>query len=149
MLTEKQVLEIAHEALRTFKIHCEVKFLSYSQYKEVAKESPLISQVLDDGFSFEELKIPALVKHDSKEHIYLSKKIITALIKDKPAKLQKQFIRAMLYHELFHIRYRNQIKKANYLECQKSEDVVCQEFKKEHPDLYKIGFEIHRKATEF
>ena len=149
MLTEKNILEIAHDALRTFKIRCEVKFLSYNQYMQVAKESPLISQVIDDGFTFEELKIPALVKHDLKEHIYLSKKIITSLLKNKPVKMQKQFIKAMLYHELFHIRYRNQIKKANYLECQKSEAIVCNEFEKEHPDLYKIGFEINKKATEF
>lgn len=148
MLTDKQVLEIAHEALRTFKIHCEVKFVPYPEYKSIARESPLISEVLSDGFSFEELKIPALVKHDLNEHIYLSKKIINLLIKNKPVRVQKQFVKAMLYHELFHIRYRNQIKKANYLECQKSEDVVCKEFEKEHPDLYQIGFEIHRKATQ-
>ncbi|MDP1729459.1 MAG: hypothetical protein Q8L27_04615 [archaeon] len=148
MLSEKQILEIAHEALRTFKIHCEIKFLSYPDYKSVAMESPLISQVLEDGFSFEELKIPALVKHDLHEHIYLSKKIISVLLRNKPVTVQKKFIKAMLYHELFHIRYRDQIKKANYLECQKSEDVVCKEFEKEHPDLYKIGFEIHKKATE-
>ena len=148
MLTEKQTLLIAKQALKKFKVNCEVKFIPYDKYLETAKKSPLISEILSEGFSFNELKIPALVEHELKEHIFLSKKIINYLLKNKPLKVQKDFVKAVLYHELFHIKNRRKVTKKNYLECQKSEDAVCNEFRKEYPEIYKLGYEIHKKATE-
>lgn len=148
MLSNKQILLLSNKAKKEFKIAFDIKFLPYVKFKEKAKKSPLIRQVLDEGFSFSELKIPALIYHDEKEHIYLCKKIIEKLIKNKPKHLQKNFIEAMLYHEIFHIFEKSKLDRLSFFNCMKLEERVCRDFKKRFPKLYKLGKEIHSEATK-
>lgn len=148
MLTENNILSIAKDALRHFKLDCEIKFMSHRKFLETAKKSPLISQILDEGTDFDELKIPALIHHSEKEHIYLCKKILNGLLEHLPIKMEKAFMKSVLYHELFHIVYEHKVKKADFDDCMKSEKRVCDAFKAKYPKLHKIGYEVHKKATQ-
>lgn len=147
MLTELQVLSIAKDALKHFKLDCEIRFLPYAEFVSVAKKSPLIAQVMEEGTDFDELKIPALIHHEERDHIYLCKKVLNELISKQPLNVEKSFVKSVIYHELFHILYEHEVEEANFIECLKSEDRVCDAFKVKYPELHKIGFEIHKKAT--
>ncbi|MEK6904703.1 MAG: hypothetical protein AABW87_03875 [Nanoarchaeota archaeon] len=148
MLTEKEILDIAKQALNYFKIKCEIKFLPISEFKKVAGKSRLISQVLDEGWTFEELKIPSLIYHEKKEHIYLNQQIISSIVKKFNKKTQKDFVRSVIYHELFHIMHEHELQKNNFIECLKSEERVCDSFREKYPALYKIGYELHKEAAQ-
>ncbi|MBI2672022.1 hypothetical protein HYX16_03760, partial [Candidatus Woesearchaeota archaeon] len=57
MIPEKQVLTIAKFLIKKNKITCDVKLINYKDFKSFAKKSPLISQVLKEGFTFRELNL--------------------------------------------------------------------------------------------
>lgn len=148
MLSKSEILLIAKQAMKEFNVKCEIKFLPYEKFFKVAKKSPLIKQVLDEGFTFGELKIPALIYHEEKDHIYLNQKIISSITKKFDKKAQKQFVKSVIYHELFHIMYEHQVKQKNFIQCLKSEERVCNSFKKKYPILHKVGYDLHRKSSE-
>ncbi len=147
MFSQKETLALAHDALKHFRLKCEVKFLSIAAFKKIALKSSLIQQVLAEGWDFEELKIPALIYHQEKDHIYLNEKILDGILKNIDEDLQKDFVKSVIYHELFHVLYEHQLEKNNFVECLKSEERVCRAFKKKYPALYKIGYDLHKKAS--
>lgn len=149
MLTDPKILDIADAAQRHFKLDCEIKILPYDRFKKIALKSPLIVEVLEEGFSFRELEIPALIYHEEKEHIYLCKKIINELTRNYDKKTQEEFVKAVLYHELFHILEKNKVKRKNFSQCLKSEERICRDFKRKFPHLFNESKEIHKKATSF
>ncbi len=148
MVGKKEVLALARQALNHFNAKCEVKFLSFPAFKKVALKSSLIRQALDEGWTFEELKIPALIYHQERDHIYLNEKILSNILKKVDKTMQKEFVNSVIYHELFHILYEHQLEQNNFVECLKSEERACNAFKKKYPALYKIGYDLHHKSTQ-
>ncbi|MDO8555656.1 MAG: hypothetical protein Q7R96_00600 [Nanoarchaeota archaeon] len=147
MVLKNEVLLLARKAMKHFGLQCEVKFLSYRLFKQVAMKSPLIRQVLDEGASFAELKIPALIYHKGHDSIYFCEDILVKLVKHLDGGLKKVFIESVIYHEIFHVLYEHEVQQKNFVECLKSEDRVCHSFKKKYPALYKVGYDLHKKAT--
>ncbi|HLC55208.1 MAG TPA: hypothetical protein VJJ75_01610 [Candidatus Nanoarchaeia archaeon] len=148
MIGKREVLALAKQALRHFNAKCEVKFLSFSAFRKIALQSSLIRQALEEGWAFEELKIPALIYHQEKDHIYLNEKILNTILRKVDKAMQKEFVKSVIYHELFHILYEHQLRKNNFVECLKSEERACNAFKKKYPALYKIGYDAHSRATQ-
>ena len=149
MLTELKILEIAHQTQKEFHLNCEIRFLSYNKFRQIALKSPLISEIIKEGFTFKELEIPALVYHEQREHIYLCKRILNYLMNRYDKKTQKEFIKAVLYHELFHILDKNKMRIKNFNECLKSEERICKKFRTNFPHLFNESREIHKLATKF
>lgn len=147
MLSEKQIIEIAEKTKKDFKVAFDLKFISYQKFKEIAKKSPLINQVLAEGFTFSELKIPALIYHEEKEHVYMCKSIIKSILSNKSIKQQEDFIRAVIYHEVFHIMEKTKIGRISFMKCLKQEERICKDFQKRFPALYSLGKKIHEEAT--
>jgi hypothetical protein len=148
MITKREILKIADSALKEFNLKCDIKFLPYNDFKSMAKRSPLIRQVLKEGATFKELKIPALIHHEARDHIYLSKKVLNSLLNHKNKTIQLNFVRSVIYHELFHILNEHSILSPNFMECLKSEERVCKDFGKKYPQLHKMAYNLHRKATQ-
>ena len=111
----------------------------------IAKKNPLIKEVLDEGFSFSELNIPAVIHHAEHETIYICEEIIHKLTENEPDEIKEKFIQALVYHELFHILDESKVKAFNIKECIKSEERVCKGFQKKYPELSEIGKRIQRK----
>ncbi|MEK6934633.1 MAG: hypothetical protein AABW46_02030 [Nanoarchaeota archaeon] len=149
MLSEKEILKIAKNSLKKFNLKAEIKFLPFKEFLSKAKKSPIIAQTLKEGSSFKELNIPALISHKEKEHIYLSSYILNRLLHDEPISIQKKFIKALLYHEIYHILYKNKIKKINFKNALNQEDLVTLKFREEYPALESIGRRISKKYINF
>lgn len=145
MLTNSQILKIASTACKQFKIRCEVKVIPYSKFLPIAEKSPLIQLVLAEGVTFDELSVPAVIWHEKKEHIYLCSEIVKKLLKGENNGDQKKFVKAVMYHELFHIINEKKVKHISLPQCFKSEERVCKEFQKEYPRLAELGARIQRK----
>lgn len=145
MLTNQQILKIALTARNKFRINCEVKILPYSRFLPIAEKSPLIQLVLDEGVTFDELSIPAIIWHEEKEHIYLCGEIIKKLLKGERLEDQRGFIKAIMYHELFHIVNEKKVKRLSISQCFRSEERVCKEFYQEYPKLAELGAKIQEK----
>ncbi|MBI2109712.1 hypothetical protein HYT58_00880 [Candidatus Woesearchaeota archaeon] len=147
MLSENRIKEITNKAKKEFNIDFELKFIPYQKFKEIAKKSPLITQVLAEGFTFSELKIPALIYHEEKEHVYMCKSIIKSILSKKSVKQQEDFIKAVIYHEVFHIMEKTKIGKISFMKCLKQEERICRNFKKRFPELYSTSKKIHEEAS--
>lgn len=147
MISEKRISEIALRVQKDFKVNFDLKFISYRKFKEIAKKSPLIQQVLDEGSTFEELKIPALIYHQGEEHVYMCKEIINKLLKEKSKPQQEDFVKAIIYHEIFHIFEKAKLGRISFIKCLKQEERVCKDFQKRFPSLYELGRKIHSEST--
>ncbi|MDO8628129.1 MAG: hypothetical protein Q7R56_00035 [Nanoarchaeota archaeon] len=147
MISKSEVLRIAQRALKHFSLDCDVKFVSAASFRRLALKSPLIRQVLSEGFSFAELKIPALLYHRDKDHIVLSFDVLKKIIGKLDHEVQVDFITSVLYHEIFHVLYEHLVKKKDFVDCLRSEERVCKMFGKKFPVLYKVGYELHKQAV--
>ena len=144
-LSREKIKEIALNATKDFKLKCNIELISMQKFIPIAKKNPLIKEVLDEGFSFSELNIPAVIHHAESETIYLCDEIINKLIKNEPEEIKQKFIKSLVYHELFHVLDESKVKIFNIKECIKSEERVCKEFEKKYPELAIIGKKIQRK----
>ena len=149
MLSKEEILQIAKDSLKEFNLKIEVKFLPPNLFLEQAKKSPLISQALKEGNSFDELNIPALVYHEKKDHIYFSEDILKKLIDDEPITIQKRFIKSIIYHEIFHVIYKKKIKNFNFNSAFNQEEFVSAQFRREYPGLEALGRRISKKYLNF
>lgn len=144
-LSRAKIKEIALKAINDFNLKCDLEIISMQKFIPIAKKNPLIKEVLEEGFSFSELNIPAVIHHAESEKIYLCEGIINKLVKDEPEEIKEKFIKALVYHELFHVLDESKVKNFNIKECIKSEERVCNEFKQKYPELEDIGKKIQRK----
>jgi hypothetical protein len=142
MILEKQVLAIARSLIKKNKINCDIKFLTYNKFRFLAKKSPLIFQVLKEGFSFRELNLPAVIYHKNTDHIFICKEILEKLLKSQPKNNQKKFVEAIILHEIFHIKNRKKVPKFELDESINSEKNVFDKFKKSYPKLFKLSSKI-------
>ncbi|HLD12898.1 MAG TPA: hypothetical protein VJB87_04880 [Candidatus Nanoarchaeia archaeon] len=147
MITKSEVLALARAAVKHFGLGCDVKFVSAGVFKRLALKSPLIAQVLAEGFSFAELKIPALLYHQEKDHIILSFDVLKKIIGKLDHDVQVDFVKSVLYHEIFHVFYEHEVRKKDFVDCLRSEERVCKSFAKKYPVLYKVGYNLHKQAT--
>jgi len=142
MIQEKQVLAVAKSLIKKNKINCDIKLLNYKKFKSLAKKSPLIFQVLKEGFTFRELNLPAVIYHKKTDHIFICKEILEKLLKKQPKNSQKKFIEAIVLHEIFHIKNRKNVSKFELNESINSEENVFNKFKKSYPKLFRLSSKI-------
>jgi|SRR3989344_985154 len=149
MISKEEILDIAKESLDHFNLKAEIKFLPYRSFLEIAKKSPIISKVLKEGNTFDELNIPALIYHEKKDHIYLSEEILKKLVDNEPITIQRRFIKSVLYHEIFHILYKKKIANSNFDSALNQEDLIDLKFRREYPALEAIGRRISKRYLNF
>jgi|SRR3989344_4774322 len=144
MISNKEILKIANYLIKKLNTNCSVKIIDYRKFKFIAKKSPLISQVLREGFLFKELNLPAVIYHKKSDNIFLCKEIITKLLKNETKTNQKKFIKAIIIHELMHINNRKNLLNFDLNKSIKSEKIVFNKFRKNYPDLFNLSKEILR-----
>ena len=134
MFNDKEIISLANEARDEFsKLHetdCKIALKSLDDFWNLAKKSRLIQQEVKLGLP---LKVGSLVIHGKEETIILNKEIINNLTSNK------DFVKALVMHELYHILLKNNIR--NLGEAVNSELKDNKLFNKEFPKYYKIlGF---------
>jgi hypothetical protein len=128
MFSKFQVKSLANEAYKEFskkhKIACQISLISLDEFWKLAKKSLLIR---DDMKRKIPLKVGALVVHGEKDVICLNEDIISNITNDS------NFVKAVVFHELYHVLLKNQVKKINLDEEVKSENRVDFLLEKEFP----------------
>ncbi len=138
MLLAKEIKQIVLQTKEELNLSCEVKIVSLKSFKQIAKKSPLIVQVLKEGYTFEELQVPALILHSKKEVIYLCKEILNKLVKHYPKKIQTLYLKAVLVHELLHLQNKNKVRAITVQESMNSENRISKQLKKLYPELINV-----------
>ena len=144
MISEQEILNLAKDITKKEKLNIVVKFLPYKQFIKEAKKSPLIRQVLKEGNDFYDLNVPSLFSHKT-NIIYLNKKILTKLLHDEPLSIQKRFILAIIYHEIFHFINKQKLKDKSLNAALFSEERAEKDFKKHFPSLAALAKRISKK----
>jgi len=144
MLSEKEVLDIAKSIIKTKKLGIKAKFLQYNKFIQVSKKSPLVRKVLEEGNDFYDLDIPSIFMHKTNT-IFFNKRILTKLLKDEPLSIQKRYIQALTYHEVFHFLNKAKMKDKSLNSALLSEEKAESDFKKYFPALSALGKRISKK----
>ena len=142
ILSKQEIIELANNELKKYNLKTKIKFLNQKQFKTKALLSPLISQSIKEGNTLEELNIPALVSHKTNT-IYISKNIISNLMKNEPLSIQERFIKSIILHEISHLRSYETTKDFNM--ALRLEEEAARKFKKEYPALATLGRRICKK----
>ncbi len=144
MLSEREIRAIAQTIIRAEKINAQVKFLPYQGFVEKAKKSPLVKMALEKGSDFYDLNVPSIFSHKTNT-IYFNKKMLSKLLHDETISVQKKFIKAITYHELFHYLNKKRMKKKTFKAAIFSENKAEHDFKKRFPELAALGKRIASK----
>ena len=148
MFSKKEALDIAKPIIKQNRLTLKVKFLPYKKFIQVAKKSPLIKKVLREGNDFYELNVPSLFSHKTNT-IYFNEKIIKKLLHNEPLSIQKRFIMAITYHEIFHYLNKLNMKDNSLNSALLSEEKAERDFKKKFPGLSALGKRISKKYINF
>ena len=146
MLSEKEIKRIAQHIIKENKKYLQVRFLAYKKFIEEAKKSPLIRKVLEEGSDFYELNVPSIFSHKT-DTIYFNKKILAKLLRNEPGPVQKKFIKAITYHELFHFLNKKRMNSKSIGKAIMSENKAEKDFKKLFPQLAALAARIARKGN--
>ncbi len=144
MLTKKEIVEIAINELKKYKLNTKIKVLNFKLFNKKALESPIIKQSLKEGNLLEELTIPALVSHKTNT-IYLSEETVRKLLKDEPITIQTRFIKSIVHHEIYHILEKKQFSFQDFDNALRLEEEATKKFKKHYPGLAALGRRICKK----
>ena len=148
MLSEHEILDIAKNIIKKNKLNLRIKFLPYKKFLEEAKKSPLIKKVLEEGHDFYELNVPSIFSHKTNT-IYFNKKILMKLLNDESISIQKRFIAAITYHEIFHYLNKYKLKNFSFESAWTSEEKSEKDFKKNFPALAALSKTISDKHSTF
>ena len=142
MLSKNEILEIALSELRKNKLNTKVKFLNKEDFLIQAMKSPIILKSFREGCILEELNIQALTSLQKNE-IYFSEEVLKKLLFDEPISIQIRYIKAVIYHEIFHLLNKKKI--IGFNTAMNSEDEATKKFKKNYPSLASLGERISKK----
>ena len=148
MLSKKEVLEISGLIIKKNKLKIKARFIPYKKFIKVAKKSPLIKKVLQEGNEFYELDVPSLFSHKT-DTIYFNEKILKKLLHDEPLSIQKRYIAAITHHEIFHYLNKLNLKDDSINSALLSEEKAERDFKKKFPGLSALGKRISKKYINF
>lgn len=152
MISEKEILRLAEEAYEEFSVNflVSVKFevLPIKKFLKIAEKSEIIKTELETGAidDIRNIKVPALVVHGDHEKIYFCKLIINKLAARLSKQKQKDFVRAITLHELYHIINKSLVRDLNLYEFVKSEKRVDDELREDYPDLINVLEEVKKRA---
>lgn len=133
MFSEKDIEGIYSSAFSDFskkyKINCSFRLVGENEFMEVAKRSKLIKKSLKEGIP---VLVGALVEHSNRgDFVYLSVDILNQ-ITDK-----KQFVKALIMHEFYHVLFKDRVKKDEVSEDLNSELRAKKAMEKDFPRLSK------------
>ena len=142
ILTKREIEEIAHQELKKYFLNTKLIFLKKSQFQQKELNSPIILRAIKEGDLLEEFPIPALVS-PKKDTIYLHEEFIKKLLKDEPLSIQSRLIRAIILHEIFHLKEKKGVNSINSAE--RSEEESSRNFEKAYPGLAALGKRLCKK----
>ena len=142
MLKKSEIKEIMDLILKKHNLPTKIKFLNQSKFTKLALKSPIIAQTVKEGRILKNLGIPALFSH-IKNTIYLSEQVIREVLKDEPISLQRRFIQAITYHEIYHIK--SNVQETDFNSSLLREEQARSQFKKDFPGLEAVGRKLIRK----
>lgn len=145
MLSYKEIKKITLDLLEKEKLKITIKFPTHQEFAKVAKKSPIISQVLKEGNTLDELKIPALFDH-KRNTVYFDLRTIIRLLKGEPYSIEKRFIQAIVHHEICHIHNKHKLKDHSFNNMLLSEERAKREFRRYYPGLAALGKRITSKT---
>ena len=145
MLKKSEIIEIMDLILKKSNLATKIKFLDQSNFTKLALKSTIIAQTIKEGSTLRSLGIPALFSH-IKNTIYLSEQVIKEVLKDEPISLQKRFIQAITYHEIYHIK--SSVQETDFNSSLIREEQARKQFKKDFPGLEAVGRKLIRKYIE-
>lgn len=131
MFNEKEVRSIFDETFEEFskkhKIKCSFELLEFKDFIDLAEKSNIIKEDIKFGLP---VLVGALVVHSSnKDKVCMSIDVLNQL-SDK-----KDFVKALIMHEFYHILFKSKVKKNNLEENKKSEERAKKAMKNEFPEL--------------
>ncbi|MBT7237717.1 hypothetical protein HN865_02560, partial [Candidatus Woesearchaeota archaeon] len=117
MFNRKEVKNIFDETLEEFskkhKVKCLFELMEFKDFVDLAAKSNIVKEDINSGLP---ILVGALVVHSSeKDKICMSVDVLNQL-SDK-----KDFVKALIMHELYHILFKSKVKENNLDENLKSE----------------------------
>ena len=138
MLSAKKIMKLAEESYEEFsKLHksldVELEFVDEEEFFDLAGRSKLVHLEMEEGLP---VKVGSLVMHGKKDIIVLCTDIVNLLTKNK------DFVKALVMHELFHILDKKQVKGKSMKAMIESENRVHKQFIREFPGYAKLLDEV-------
>ncbi len=132
MFDEKEVKTIFDESFKEFskkhKIECDFELLEFREFLDLAGKSNIVKEDEKSGLP---ILIGALVVHSSKkDKVCMSVDVLNQLSDEK------DFVKALIMHEFYHILFKSKVKDNTLEENKKSEDRAKKAMKKEFPELF-------------
>ena len=152
MITDREILRLADEVhndfLSDYLIDCKFEVLPLKKFLKVLEKNGLTQQISTDKptSKSKEIGVLILVIDSDPKKIYLCNLIINKIAKKLKKLLQKEFIKAIILHELYHILNKSiGTRDLNIYGLIKSEKKAHAEFKEDHPELAKVLREVKKK----
>lgn len=151
MITDREIIKIANEVygefLTNFLIDCNIESVSMNKYIGIAEKNRDIQILMDANIikNIKDIFVPVIVNPGEKIRMIFCGAIVSKILKGFSKEKQKNFVKALTLHELYHIVNNVEKRELNQYNFIRSDKRAYQEFKDDYPDFAKLLEEAKKR----